>query len=705
MFFTFLNFLIQRHKPLFFGCFAWSLLTAPMLFAGDIDPTPDGGSGAYLVGAGIYDITGPAAEIGMMGFADLHQHTNGIFTRLRARAMIFGDEKQRVVVVTADLGMLFQAVKLGVVQKIKADPELSRYYDEKNVLLAATHTHSGPGGFSGYLLYDASVGGFVWQNFNAIVDGIFQAIARAHRNLEPGQLLYTEGELENCGWNRSVKGYDNNPASERAAYNGNTDRSFVLLKLVSARGEELGMINWFAVHPDSIGPQNGLISADNKGLAAYWFERDHHTDYRANKTFVAAFAQANAGDVTPNVPYGPAPAAVDLPHNPSLKNAATRQYNKAKELYEQATEPLVGPIAARHEWVSMPDLFVAATGHRACPAAMGASFSYGSPFDNPSPAPLFPEGMTVAKLAAGGQSHYRTISWFLKAGFGLLWSATDDPAFQACQAEKPIMIPTGLSHLNLNNIPMTPEIVPLQLLRVGTLAIVAVPAEVTTMAGRRLKATALAALAPAGVKHVVISSLANTYVSYLATREEYAVQTYEGASTQFGPDELAGFQQEFAKLGQSMVRGRPVASGPVPRDVTPYVKNFIPGVVFDDKPLGRHFGDIMTGAHPRYQRGDTVNVSFWGGHPRNNLMTQDSYLTVERKIDETHFIVVAHDWDPSTTFRWQRQSIAYNKITITWDSTDAEPGEYRIRHRGYYKQVFTGAIKPYEGVTPWFAVD
>ena len=40
------------------------------------------------------------------------------------------------------------------------------------------------------------------------------------------------------------------------------------------------------------------------------------------------------------------------------------------------------------------------------------------------------------------------------------------------------------------------------------------------------------------VTRAVIAGLSNSYVSYLATPEEYAVQSYEGACTQFGQDEL-----------------------------------------------------------------------------------------------------------------------------------------------------------------------
>src|SRR4051794_30007870 len=47
--------------------------------------------GFYYVGVGHHDITGPAAELGMMGYADANQTTAGLHMRLRARAFALED--------------------------------------------------------------------------------------------------------------------------------------------------------------------------------------------------------------------------------------------------------------------------------------------------------------------------------------------------------------------------------------------------------------------------------------------------------------------------------------------------------------------------------------------------------------------------------------------------------------------------------------
>ena len=102
----------------------------------------------FLVGAGIYDITGPAAELGMMGYSNISQKTRGIHTRLYSRAFIIADSEKRVVYVSAELLFITPPLSLGVLEKLQ--DTFGELYTKDNVMLTATHTHSGPGGYCGY---------------------------------------------------------------------------------------------------------------------------------------------------------------------------------------------------------------------------------------------------------------------------------------------------------------------------------------------------------------------------------------------------------------------------------------------------------------------------------------------------------------------------------------------------------------------------
>ncbi|MDY7228368.1 neutral/alkaline ceramidase [Hyalangium rubrum] len=647
---------------------------------------PCAGNTSFQVGSGIYDITGPAAELGMMGYAMLDQKTAGIHQRLRARAFVVASpcNGKRVAFVSADAGQIFQGVKQQVVERLKA--KYGTLYSDENVLLSATHTHSGPGGFSHYALYNLTILGYDKQNFEAIVDGIVQSIDRAHTNLAPGSIRIQSGDLLNASINRSPEAYLRNPSPERGQHAYDTDKKMTLLRLQGSDGAEVGLINWFAVHATSMGNDNLLISGDNKGYASYLFEKAKGTNYTAAKTFVAAFAQSNEGDVTPNIHGGTDGGGANDFESTEL--SGRKQYDLAKVLYDGATQLVTGAVDARHTYVKMDEVQVApqytdGTARTTCEAAIGISMLAGAE-DGPG---FGSEGASCEEIKD-------------------MWGAfTCAVTTTSCQAEKPVVLEMG----TMSPYPWTPEVLPLQVVTLGNLAVVAVPFEMTTMSGRRLRQTVLTQLAPIGVNQVVIAGLSNAYAGYLVTREEYAKQDYEGASTHFGPWTLAAVQQETEKLAAALRAGTTVAPGPTPRDLRNEQTTLQTGVVFDDKLLWVDFGSVVTNANASYTRGQAVTVKFWGGHPKNNLRRQGSFLQVQRKSG-TSWVTVAQDWDWETKYRWERNNcvptMACSHVTIEWKiPSNATPGTYRIRHDGDWKSGWDGLIRSYTGYSREFTVN
>ncbi|KAL6437100.1 hypothetical protein ACFW04_005001 [Cataglyphis niger] len=58
-------------------------------------------------------------------------------------------------------------------------------------------------------------------------------------------------------------------------------------------------------------------------------------------------------------------------------------------------------------------------------------------------------------------------------------------------------------------------------------------------------------------------------------------------------------------------------------------------------------------------------------------------------------------------FQWTRTSVILgsSQVTITWEiPQDVKPGEYRIKHNGYYRYIL-GGVYPYYGVTNHFRVE
>ncbi|XP_031249754.1 neutral ceramidase 2 [Pistacia vera] len=226
---------------------------------------------AYLISLGSYDITGPAADVNMMGYANSEQVTSGIHFRLRARTFIVAEPQgNRVVFVNLDACMASQILTIKVLERLKA--RYGDLYTEQNVAISGIHTHAGPGGYLQYVVYIVTSLGFVHQSFDVIVDGIEKSIIQAHENLRPGSIYVNKGEILDAGVNRSPSSYLNNPAAERSKYKYDVDKEMTLIKFVDNEWGGIGSFNWFATHGTSMSRTNSLISGDNKGAAARFME-------------------------------------------------------------------------------------------------------------------------------------------------------------------------------------------------------------------------------------------------------------------------------------------------------------------------------------------------------------------------------------------------------------------------------------------------
>jgi neutral ceramidase len=255
-----------------------------------------------------------------------------------------------------------------------------------------------------------------------------------------------------------------------------------------------------------------------------------------------------------------------------------------------------------------------------------------------------------------------------------------------------------------------PDTLPLQIVKIGSLALVAVPFELTTTAGRLLHQTVDTVLRPVGIRQVVIAGLANDYASYVTTPDEYDVQYYEGASTLFGKWTLDALRQEFRVLADSLGHGGVVGHGPEPGSAVGQDDTASMVLPRDTTPRSVAFGDPVKhrDADPSYQTGKRVSVTFWGANPNNDLRIQGTYLKVQRK-DSTSWVTVANDWDWETRYHWKKHELCPGSamcsfITIEWDiPKDAQPGIYRISHYGEWKDS-SGRLHPYEGASREFRV-
>lgn len=707
------------------------------------------GEETFLIGAAKTDITSPIAEVST-GYNNPGDHMKGMAMRLNCRAFIIQNPatEKRIVIVVNEMLQMYQSIKIGVIKNLIARG-YGGFYTTENVMLTATHGHAIPSNNSWYALFNGFNGkqGFDELHYNIVVEGITNTIIKAHHNMVHGKIKFTKGTIKNAGYNRSVQSYEKNIDKDK--YNTNTDETMILLKFEALDGHEIGSINWFGIHGTSLGMTNRRVHSDNKGYAAYKFEKIK------GDGFIAAFGQSTLGDVTPNLP-NPADITLPLLHPHELDPKITipenaivhgkKQLDKALELYNNIdndpnSRVIENTIDYRHTHVDFNNITVSpeyigkfylpyddinnAKTHIAC---VGGAVLAGN--EEGAPTAFAKEGeiknvykyengkwvrydYDLNKLNTDGQD---ALSKFAKFLFGPFWSLAESilqtEKYKEGQQEKVIILPVGKVDdfwFIQSDIPFAPTIAPLQIFQLGDFAIVGTPFEVTTMAGRRLKETLMKTLQKTGIKNIVIMSQANAYIQYLTTREEFAEQHYEASFNYFGPFASAALRQEMDRLAIDLINDQSSNSGPEPRDLsnnqlieTDISRN---GVVCD----GGDFGKVLTNPKSVYNKTyDSVQVTFQGAHPRTILQLKhegileeyynpDTYSFLEiQKKSGSNWITVAKDDDPYTYFDWKRTGgniSLTSEVTITWEIRDAKPGTYRILYHGLAKSNYLVLIK------------
>jgi hypothetical protein len=603
---------------------------------------------AYKTGAAKADITDSRRGLVFAGYSYEEQESSGtVDVPLFARAFVIEESAgaNRLCLVVIDAWACPEPIKTRVLEKLPA--ALRAKFNRSNLVISATHTHSAPGGYADYFLYNLTTGGHDKILLTKIVTGIVTAIKTAYANLKPGKVFVAQGDLAGCGDNRSVKAYRATPEGQQAdAYDKRTDREMTALRftqLTDAGETEIGLYSIFAIHPTSIGMFNVDISGDNKGWAAQVCEMAKGGSY------VAAFANANAGDVSPNVtvrpdwsssitrPEGRPGTAETQADKARMKANGQMQADKALALVSGPMTELTGPLRSRSTHVDMSNVRIA-PGKRTFKAALGASFAAGSKEDSIGILTMFGivdfrpdinEGVNLGAYAAGyartvqvvGQPDAEklrdlqeawkltvlALKWLANGEFdalkadalahswaypraaqvlfpdrvedlnptfptGATWkwevphSNNWPAAYVAGHGEKPIMFAVGITQLKKNgrtpflDQPLVPHVVQLQAVQIGGLVLGALPNELTTVAGRRMKGM-LRNVFGTVTSHVALVAYANDYAFYITTKEEYDQQQYEGASTLYGPHTLDAYLQEMSKVATALRNTTALAVG------------------------------------------------------------------------------------------------------------------------------------------------
>lgn len=476
-----------------------------------------------LAGAAEVDIT-PSPGYPLFGYSvEAEKHADGYWTRLKARAIAFEyfdqalKKRRRVALVQLDLGAVSALLHRKVAVLLAGAG-----FDPADLMIAGSHTHAAPGGFFGAGFYNI-FGSGTWGYFPNLVDWLSERISicvkDACRDLKPAGISAGSIMVEGLSRNRSVDAWRLNFCGINGPfpYHEIIPEVFVLRVdhiNLSHPGETtpIAVFVTAPVHATSVGSDNEFYHGDLHGAASRYLSSFIRSRYSLSRPFVAAVAAGPQGDVSPNwYTQGFSEA----------KRLGLLLAQKAGEVFDSLADEMknTGPITVQHIY-------------REIKIAGGRLDSGGSL----CAAPMV--GVPVMGGAEDGRSS-------LYGKFGI-YEGRKQKEPKGCQREK---VPALGKLQRIIKPKYFPRISAMQIIRFkDVLTFATIPAEPTTELGRRIREDLKKIVGP---EDVAVISVADGYMSYVATPEEYAGQHFEGAFTQYGPNESLFFRENLRKITSS----------------------------------------------------------------------------------------------------------------------------------------------------------
>lgn len=533
----------------------------------------------YHVGWNKQEIKIEPTGYAMFGYGMWTHRATTKRTALYARSFSIQDASgQRLLLCCVDLGCITYAMRQGVVQQLQQ--QLGTAFQESYFALMATHTHSAPGGCGFEALYNMPTPGFVPEYLQAIVNSIVESVVQAIASAQDTEIRMTSTAFlpeTPVAWNRSLQAYNRNTDVEQKTEQQThlaIQREMQLLGFYR-QGKLQSFISFFGVHATCLGNTLNAHDGDNKGYAAAFAEQQL-LQLTQSDDAIAIFAQATAGDVSPHF-HGENQLKIrqkikgEQEYLYAQKNGQYQAEQALQALNIENTQLIEGSIDAILMYSDLanveisPEFAFGQLRQKTSQPCHGVPFFAGTPVDGLGAPKAIIHIMHLASKALRIKRLKNTTSAEYEK----------HKALYASQGVKNIVIEAGDHRLlgkSLDVVPsifdpviaemnrqykagaikeslLVPQVIPLQIIKIGRLSLICCAGEITTVAGARLVQTVKQQLSTS-VDQVWLASYCNDYMGYITTYEEYQQQAYEGGHTLYGQWTHAAFQTGYQQLAQ-----------------------------------------------------------------------------------------------------------------------------------------------------------
>jgi neutral ceramidase len=515
------------------------LLCKPLMEVEAYDVSPPKATGRLTAGAGSVDIT-PPPGFPMGGSSITAKFGRGYWTRLYARAFFFRDASgQGVAFVSCDLNAIPSGLhaRVGSLLSKRSQDGSTLNLSPENLIVAATHVHHGPGNFFSYKAYNdhgSPEAGYDEELFHWLADQIKTAVVKAAQDAQgvapemETRLLLKQGKASGLLRNRSPEPFLLNADREEVIRAGPpappvgdcpepfavhcpryraVDESLTVLE-VHRGGKHRASLVFLSVHPTAMSHETALYQSDFTGLAMTKLEK--------RDKIVAGFFNGADGDIS---------VRWKRQNRNETVHFADRLVEAIDKLSDsRPLDPDLRILVARTE--------VPANPYR------GRKFAGWSPPVRPGRPALRLAAMPFYGAAAmGGAEDARTPLFDLGWKPGVRSHPRDGQGVKVGAFESVLLPGINLTTFIAPSC-YYPESFSVSLVSLrgkGTaMSFSVLPGELTRTMWWRLR-NDLENLESGSLGHVVPIGLANDYIGYVTTAEEYAAQAYEGASVIFGP--------------------------------------------------------------------------------------------------------------------------------------------------------------------------